>query len=145
MQSTAIAIEQIPPLTHEEAMQLAQAEYQRLIELIDQLTPEDFARPTDCTGWDVAAVLSHVLGMLEHNADPAEQARQSAAAGQRAATTGETWIDALTALQVAKHAELTPRTAGHSYTHRGTALARPASSNDARATRRVVQPGTAKR
>lgn len=108
MQSTAIAIEQIPPLTHEEAMQLAQTEYRRLIELIDQLTPEDFARPTDCTGWDVAAVLSHVLGMLEHNADPAEQARQSAAAGQRAATTGETWIDALTALQVADHAELTP-------------------------------------
>ena len=108
MQSTAIAIEQIPPFEHDEAMQLAQTEYQRLIELVEALTPEDFARPTDCTGWSVAAVLGHVLGMLKYNADPAETARQAAAAGQRAATTGETWIDALTALQVAEHAKLTP-------------------------------------
>ena len=108
MQSTAIAIEQIPPLEHEEAMQLAQTEHRRLTELIDRLAPEDFTRPTDCTGWDVAAVLGHLLGMLERDADPAEAARQSAAAGQRATTTGETWIDALTALQVAEHAELTP-------------------------------------
>jgi len=108
MQTTAIAVGQIPPLEHEEAMRLAQTEYQRLIELVDQLTPDDFARPTDCTGWDVAAVLSHVLGMLERNADPAEAARQSTAAGQRAAATGQMWIDALTALQVAEHAQLSP-------------------------------------
>src|SRR5579884_2067584 len=65
MQSTAIAIEQIPPLEHEEAMQLAQTELRRLIELIDRLTPEDFTRPTDCTGGDVAAVVGHLLGMLD--------------------------------------------------------------------------------
>jgi uncharacterized protein (TIGR03083 family) len=107
MQTTSIAVEHIPPLEHEEAMRLAQTEYQRLIELVDQLTPEDFTCPTDCTGWDVTAVLGHLLGMLEHNADPAEAARQSAAAAQRAAATGEMWIDALTALQVAEHAQLT--------------------------------------
>jgi len=108
MHTTALAIEQIPPLEHEEAMRLAQTEYQRLIELVETLGPEDFTRPTDCTGWDVTAVLSHLLGMLEHNADPAEAARQSAAAGQRAAATGESWINALTALQVAEHAHLSP-------------------------------------
>jgi uncharacterized protein (TIGR03083 family) len=108
MQSTAIAVEQIPPLEHEEAMRLAQIEYQRLIELVEALAPDDFTRPTDCTGWDVTAVLGHLLGMLEGNADHAEFARQSAAAGQRAAATGEMWIDALTALQVAEHAHLTP-------------------------------------
>ena len=108
MQSTARAVEQIPPLEHEEAMRLAQTEYRRLIELVEALAPENFARPTDCTGWDVTALLSHVLGMLELNADPAEAARLSMAAGQRAAATGEMWIDALTALQVAEHAHLTP-------------------------------------
>jgi hypothetical protein len=59
MQSTVIAAEQIPPLEHEEAMRLAQTEYQRLIELVEALAPEDFTRPTDCTGWDVAAVFGH--------------------------------------------------------------------------------------
>jgi uncharacterized protein (TIGR03083 family) len=108
MQSTVIAAEQIPPLEHEEAMRLAQTEYQRLIELVEALAPEDFTRPTDCTGWDVAAVFGHLLGMMERNADRAEFARQSAAAGQRAAATGELWIDALTALQVVEHAQLTP-------------------------------------
>jgi uncharacterized protein (TIGR03083 family) len=108
MQSTVIAAEQIPPLEHEEAMRLAQTEYQRLIELVEALAPEDFTRPTDCTGWDVAAVFGHLLGMMERNADRAEFARQSAAAGQQAAATGELWIDALTALQVAEHAQLTP-------------------------------------
>jgi uncharacterized protein (TIGR03083 family) len=108
MQSTATAVEQIPSLEHEEAMRLAQTEDQRLIELVEALTPEDFTRPTDCIGWDVTAVLSHLLGMLEHNADPAEAARQSTAAGQRAAASGEMWINALTALQVAEHARLSP-------------------------------------
>ena len=69
MQSTALAVEQIPPLEHEEAMRLAQTEYRRLIELVEALAPQDFARPTDCTGWDVTALLSHVLGMLELNAE----------------------------------------------------------------------------
>lgn len=97
-----------PPLAHEEAMPLAQKEYQRLMALVEAFAPENFTRPTDCTGWDVTALLSHLLGMLERNADPAEAARQSAATGQRAAATGETWIDALTALQVAGQAHLTP-------------------------------------
>jgi uncharacterized protein (TIGR03083 family) len=106
MQSTAIPVDRIPPLEHEEAMWLAQAEYQRLIELVDQLALEDWTRPTDCTGWDVTAVLAHLLGMMELDADPAELARQLSAANQRAATTGEMRIDALTALQVAEHAHL---------------------------------------
>lgn len=68
MQTTAIAVDHIPPLEHDEAMRLAQTEYQHLIKLVDQLTPENWTRPTDCTGWDVTAVLAHVLGMLERNA-----------------------------------------------------------------------------
>lgn len=106
MQSTAIPVDRIPPLEHEEAMRLAQAEYQRLIELVDQLSPDDWLRPTDCTGWDVTAVLAHLLGMMKLDADPAELARQFSVANQRAATTGEMRIDALTALQVAEHAHL---------------------------------------
>jgi uncharacterized protein (TIGR03083 family) len=106
MQSTAIPVDRIPPLEHEEAMRLAQAEYQRLIELVDQLAPEDWTRPADCTGWDVTAVLAHLLGMMKLDADPAELARQFSAANRRAATTGEMRIDALTALQVAEHTHL---------------------------------------
>jgi uncharacterized protein (TIGR03083 family) len=108
MQSTAIPVERIPSLEHEEAMRLAQTEHQRLIDLVDQLGAEEWTHPTDCTGWDVTAVLAHVLGMLELDADSAEAARQGKAAHERATATGESWIDALTALQVADRAHLEP-------------------------------------
>jgi hypothetical protein len=64
--------------------------------------------PTAPVG-DVTAVLAHLLGVLERNANPAEAARQNEAAHQRATATGELWIDALTALQVAERAPLKPR------------------------------------
>lgn len=96
----------IPPLDHGEAMRLAAAEYERLLALADDLRAEDWPRPTDCTGWDVRAVLGHLLGMLELQADPEERARQIKIAAETAARTGGLRLDALTALQVREHAHL---------------------------------------
>jgi len=141
MQTTVTAVDQIPPLTHEEAMGLARTEYENLTAIVDQLRPQDWASPTGCTGWDVTAVLAHVLGMLEGNADPAEAGRQAEAAGRRAATSGEAWIDALTALQVTEHAQLTRGQLAEAV--RGTAprslAARAQSSPEQRA--EVFHPG----
>ena len=56
-----ITAAEIPPLGHDEAMRLAAAEYDRLLALADDLRAADWPQPTDCTGWDVRAVLGHLV------------------------------------------------------------------------------------
>lgn len=108
MNSSAVAASEIPALAHDEAMAVSDVEYRRLLDAVDGLRPDDWTRPTDCTGWDVKAVVSHVLGMVEMWSDQAELARQMAAAGARVQREGGYFIDALTALQVEAHAALSP-------------------------------------
>jgi uncharacterized protein (TIGR03083 family) len=96
----------IAPVHHEEAMELAAAEWDRLLALVEELTPEDWSQPTDCVGWDVRAVLGHLLGMLHLQADPEDRARQLKAATELAARDGRLRIDALTGLQVAEQSGL---------------------------------------
>ncbi len=127
MISSAVAVEDIAPLEHDEAMALATAEFDRLLAVVDELRDEDWSRPTDCAGWDVRAMLGHILGMLELQADPTERARQLSIAGATAAQTGALRLDAMTALQVADHAALSTdqlRDALHDAAPRGLAARR---------------------
>ncbi|MDQ6649350.1 MAG: maleylpyruvate isomerase family mycothiol-dependent enzyme [Actinomycetota bacterium] len=82
------------------AMQLAADEYDRFLAQLRRLQPGDWAKPTECPGWDVRALVGHVVGMAEMAASLPEQLKQMRAAGK----AGGEFIDALTALQVAKHA-----------------------------------------
>jgi uncharacterized protein (TIGR03083 family) len=91
-------------LDHETAMRLAEREYGRYLDVLRALDPEDWARPTDCPAWDVRAMAAHNLGMAEMAASLRETARQNVKAARR----GGVFIDALTALQVEEHADLTP-------------------------------------
>jgi uncharacterized protein (TIGR03083 family) len=81
-------------------MRLAATEYQRITAQLRELPAPDWSRPTGCTGWDVQTMACHVLGMAEMAASLREQARQFRAARRR----GGLFIDALTAVQVGKHA-----------------------------------------
>ncbi|HEY6480771.1 MAG TPA: maleylpyruvate isomerase family mycothiol-dependent enzyme [Streptosporangiaceae bacterium] len=90
------------------AMTAAATEYARVEELLDGLTAGQWGLPTDCSGWDVRAMAGHVLGMTQMIATVPELARQQVAAQKGANKTGAAMIDALTALQVAKNAELSP-------------------------------------
>jgi uncharacterized protein (TIGR03083 family) len=108
MISSAVAVEDIAPLGHDEAMQLATAEYDRLLAVVDGLRDDDWWRQTDCTEWNVKSMLGHVLGALELQADAAERARQLSTAAAVVAETGCLRLDAMTALQVREHAALTP-------------------------------------
>jgi uncharacterized protein (TIGR03083 family) len=86
------------------AMRLAATEYQRFAELLRSLSPQDWATPTRCPGWDVRAMAAHLLGMAEMAASLREQRRQM----RLATNAGGVFIDALTALQVAERSDMTP-------------------------------------
>lgn len=93
---------------HREAMILAANEYARFLDLLQDLAPDDWARPTDCTLWDVRAVVAHNLGNLEANASLRVMVHQLRVASKRAKATGNLMIDEMTALQVAERGDLTP-------------------------------------
>ena len=93
-------------LDRDVAMRLAATEYDRVATTIDQLTPDQWAAPTDCPDWDVRAMVGHVLGMAQMAASMRETMRQQFSAQRRAKREGGLMIDALTALQVEKNAAL---------------------------------------
>ncbi len=101
MTLTMTPVGTIPQMGHSEAMALGETEAGRLLDVVDQLRDEDWERPTDCAGWDVKALLSHVLGGMEGNARTREFVRQYLAANSAAKHSGGAMIDEMTALQVA--------------------------------------------
>jgi uncharacterized protein (TIGR03083 family) len=88
-------------------MRLAETEYGRVVDTVGALQPEDWARPTDCTGWDVRQLVAHIAGMARFISTPLEMARQmrGSQAGQQ---KDEALIDAQTALQVDERQHLRP-------------------------------------
>jgi uncharacterized protein (TIGR03083 family) len=104
MTMTAPSRPRTAALPRDAAMRLAATEYQRFGELLRALSHGDWAKPTDCPGWDVRAMAAHALGMVEMAASIRENNRQLKLARRR----GEVFIDALTALQIEERAGMTP-------------------------------------
>lgn len=97
----------MPQLDRDVAMRLAATEYERVADLLDQLTPEQWSTPTDCPDWDVRSMAGHMLGMIQMIATTPEMIRQQLTAKRHAKRDGVVLIDALTALQVEKNVSLT--------------------------------------
>jgi uncharacterized protein (TIGR03083 family) len=95
----------VPPLGHRQAMVLAETEFARVLDLLRGLSDEEWRRPTVCPGWDVRALASHVLGMVEAQASVRQFAHDFRAAAKR---SGGAMIDAMTATQVSERAHLSP-------------------------------------
>ena len=93
-----------PQLDRQTALRLAATEYQRYLDLLRSLSPEEWRRPTDCTAWDVRAMAAHNLGFAEMSASQDENMRMIGAALGK----GGVFIDALTGLQVEERAGMTP-------------------------------------
>jgi uncharacterized protein (TIGR03083 family) len=104
MTMTAPSRPRAAALRRDVAMRLAATEYQRFAEMLRALRPGDWAKPTECPGWDVRAMAAHALGMVEMAASIRENSRQNRLARAR----GGLFIDALTALQVEERAGMTP-------------------------------------
>ena len=84
----------IPCMEHDEGMAVAAAEYDRVLEVVDRFTPDDWAEPTECPGWDVRDMVTHLLGFMKANADHAEAARQLEVAAREAEERGVLRLDA---------------------------------------------------
>jgi uncharacterized protein (TIGR03083 family) len=91
-------------LPRDEALRLAATEYQRFLDMLRALRPGDWAKPTECPGWDVRAMAAHALGMVEMAASIRENNRQFKLARRR----GGEFIDDLTAQQIEERAGMTP-------------------------------------
>jgi uncharacterized protein (TIGR03083 family) len=88
-----------PGIERPTAMRLAEMEYQRVIDAVEALRPEDWTQPTDCTEWDVRQLVAHIAGMAKFVTTPLEMARQLRAASARQ-QPGQAGVDAQTAVQV---------------------------------------------
>jgi uncharacterized protein (TIGR03083 family) len=100
-----VAKPRVSTLDRATLMQLAAAEYGHFATALEKLDRDDWSKPTECAGWDVRTMASHVLGMAEMAASVPEGIRQMKAAKKH----GGLFIDALTAVQVEKRTELTPQ------------------------------------
>jgi uncharacterized protein (TIGR03083 family) len=97
-----------PMIERPTAMRLAETEYRRVTDAVDAFHSEDWARPTDCTEWDVRQVVAHIAGMATFISTPLEMVRQMRAAKARQ-QPGQVAIDAQTALQVEERQHLDPQ------------------------------------
>jgi len=94
----------------EETWQIAATEYRRMLELLRTLGEVDWPLPTDCTAWDVRAMLGHLVGAAEGIASPPEmfhQYRAGAKLVRAGRTDGTRPVDGGNAVQVAERADAT--------------------------------------
>jgi uncharacterized protein (TIGR03083 family) len=102
----ATRVETIPPITRAEVERLACTEYARVADQLRSLAPHDWSKQTDCALWDVRAMAGHSTGMMATFTGYRTLMRAMSAATKAAKRTGGPMIDALTAKQVADHADL---------------------------------------
>lgn len=87
--------------------ELADEEYRRLLEVLGQLTPEEWHAATDCDGWDVYDLVCHLAGSAEASADESEATRQLRLGKQMRPDADP--IDAMNAVQVDERRVESPR------------------------------------
>jgi uncharacterized protein (TIGR03083 family) len=103
------SVEQIRRISRAtDAREVALGTYERLLELLEQLEPQEWRTPTECDGWDVAAMVGHVIGAGKAGATQREAFRQQRWAKRHADGFDGNSLDATNELQVRDHAELTP-------------------------------------
>lgn len=104
MTKTTIDVREVPPLRRPEAMDVAETEYQRFLDLLRGIDRSDWARPTDCTEWDVADMVRHVLGEAEAHGSIRENLHQMRAAKREPGPLA----DELCSVQIRERAQATP-------------------------------------
>lgn len=95
---------EVPYVTAEEAQQLMLVEIERFLDLMENLEPEDWGKPTACSAWNVRDILAHQAGGYAGGASLREMIRQ----GSQKPVPGELPEDAVNAFQLRERADRTP-------------------------------------
>ena len=95
---------EVGPLSRDEALRLAAAEYDRIIDLLAAVPEPVWQRPTDCPDWDVRELVCHVVGTAAFSASQRETLRQTRAARR----TGRPSPDSFNEVQVSERAQRSP-------------------------------------
>lgn len=93
-------------MAYEAWMRVAAEEYRRLVELLGDLDDDAWTAPTDCTGWDVRAMVAHLAGAARSAASVRELYRQQRL-GKRLLPDAD-GIDGINEVQVRERADRTP-------------------------------------
>jgi len=94
-------------ITRSEAKVLAVEEFRRFADLVASLTPEEWATPTDCTGWDVRKMVLHVLGSGEAQASAREFVHQlRLGMPLNKEIDSHHWVDGMNELQIRERNQL---------------------------------------
>lgn len=93
---------------HAAWMPLARDAYQRLADRFAGLDADDWNRSTPCAGWTVLDLGRHLVGAMRSAASLRETVSQQVASARRAKRTGEQVVDAMTAIQIERAADLDP-------------------------------------
>ena len=106
MNHTAVSVTDVPAIDHDEAMALAATEYDRFAALVESLSGDAWAAPTDCTEWRVRDMVLHVLGAAEASASSEENEHQQREAREWAEANGRPFVDGLGAVQIAERSTI---------------------------------------
>lgn len=106
MTTLSTPVQEVPVLGRSEAAMLAAAENDRFVALVESLESDDWSEPTDCSDWDVRALVSHVVGAMEANTSIPEFVHQLRAGKKAAGDRPD--IDGMTEVHVRERANLTP-------------------------------------
>ena len=106
--STDTTHELTPVADHRAWMPIALEAYRRLADAFAELDGADWERPTPCADWTVRDLAGHLVGAMRSAARLREFASQQREIRARVKRTGENETDAMTAVQVARAAPLTP-------------------------------------
>ncbi|HET6919521.1 MAG TPA: maleylpyruvate isomerase family mycothiol-dependent enzyme [Jiangellaceae bacterium] len=94
-------------ITRPEARVLAEEEFVRFADLVESLTADEWARPTDCTQWDVRKIALHVLGSADAQASVRELAHQlRRGLPLNKEIDSHHWVDGLNELQIRERSHL---------------------------------------
>lgn len=107
MTATTVDLRSVVPLSHREAAELGRVEYRRLVAALESLTGDDWLRPTDCEGWRVRDLAGHLCGSMMTVASFRNTVTEQRQVKARVRQTGQQQVDAMTALQVEKTADMT--------------------------------------
>jgi uncharacterized protein (TIGR03083 family) len=109
VKDTVMRVEDIAPISHREGMELAETEYGRFSDMLQQLQPSDWSKQTVCSDWNVKQMVAHVLGFAESNASFRVFVNGMRRGKKRAGEKGyDLFVHGMNEVQVEEREHLTP-------------------------------------